>query len=153
MYHKGVAETTPDQVAVAILDTIPASMRAIRERMRSGRVAGMSVAQFRLLLYVRRNPGTSLSGLADHLGTTLPAASQLVERSVQGGLVTRVQHPKERRRVELRLTESGGVALAECDARTRSWLCDLLSDRDQADLARLEATLKDLREILTRGTE
>ena len=121
--------------------------------MRSGRVAGMSVAQFRLLLFVRRNPGTSLSGLADHLGTTLPAASQLVERSVLAGLVTRVQHPKERRRVELRLTDSGGVALAECDARTRAWLCELLSDRDQAELARLEATLKDLRRIRARDPE
>ncbi len=124
-------------------------MRAIREQMRSGRVAGMSVAQFRLLLFVRRNPGTSLSHLADHLGTTLPAASQLVERSVQAGFVTRAQHPKERRRVELRLTEAGDVALAECDARTRAWLCDLLSSMDQAELDRLVVTLGDLKSILT----
>jgi DNA-binding MarR family transcriptional regulator len=66
--------TTPDQVAAAILETLPPSMRAVREQMRSGRAAGMSVAQFRPLLYVRRNPGTSLSPLADHLGTSLPAA-------------------------------------------------------------------------------
>src|ERR1035437_2734020 len=121
MYHMAVAEMTADQVAVAILETVPRSMRSIREQMRSGRTDGLSVAQFRLLLFVRRNPGTSLSGLADHLGISLPAASQVVERLVRTGMVSRAQHPQERRRVELRLTEAGAAALAECDTRTRAW--------------------------------
>ena len=143
-----VADTTPDQVAVAILETIPASMRVIREQMRSGRAAGLSVAQFRLLLFVRRNPGTSLSGLADHVGTTLPAASQMVERLVRAGLVSRVQHPEERRRVELRLSDTGATALAECDARTRAWLCERLSGLDTRRLEELLSSLGDLRSAL-----
>jgi DNA-binding MarR family transcriptional regulator len=149
MYHALVAETTPDQVAIAILETIPPSMRAIREQMRSGRAASLSVAQFRLLLFVRRHPGTSLSPLADHLGTTLPAASQMVERLVRAGLVTRAQHAEERRRVELRLTETGDATLAECDARTRSWLCERLSGLDEAELDRLASTLRNLRVLLS----
>jgi len=140
--------TTPDQVAAAILETLPPSMRAVREQMRSGRAAGMSVAQFRLLLYVRRNPGTSLSPLADHLGTSLPAASQLVERLVQAGLVEREQHPRERRRVQMRLTDAGASALAACDSRTRAWLCERLSGLDQDDLERLAGTLAELRRLL-----
>lgn len=144
-----VAETTPDQVAVAILETIPSSMRAIREHMRSARAAGLSVPQFRLMLFVRRNPGVSLSGLADHLGTTLPAASQLVERLVRSGLVSRVQHPEERRRVELRLTEAGAAALAECDVQTRAWLCRALSGMDAKQLQRIQDSLRDLRSALT----
>lgn len=139
-----MTETTPDQVASAILETIPRSMRAIREQMRSGRAAGVTVAQFRLLLYVRRNPGTSLSMLADHLGTTLPAASQLVERLVRAGLVTRVQHPTERRRVELRLTTAGGEALAECDVRTRAWVCEKLSGLEARELEAMAGALRNL---------
>jgi len=139
-----MADTTADQVAIAILETIPPSMRAIREQMRAGRAASLSVAQFRLLLFVRRNPGTSLSPAAEHLGTTLPAASQLVERLVRAGLVTRVQHPKERRRVELRLTEAGGATLAECDARTRAWLCQRMAGLDDTELDRLAGALHDL---------
>ena len=78
MYHRLVEETTPDQVAIAILETIPPSMRAIREQMRSGRAASLSVAQFRLLLFVRRHPGTIttrrlLPVLADAL---LPASTE-----------------------------------------------------------------------------
>lgn len=150
MYHTTVGDTTPDQVAIAILETIPPSMRAIREQMRSGRAEGMSVPAFRLLVFVRRNPGTSLSVLAEHLGTTLPAASQLVERQVRAGLVTREQDPKERRRVELGLTEAGGAALDECDGRTRAWLCERLSGLTQAELDRLANTLRDLRNLLAQ---
>ena len=148
MYHDRMT-TTPDQVAVAILETLPPAMRAIREQMRSGRAAGMSVAQFRLLLYVRRNPATSLSPLADHLGTSLPAASQLVERLVQAGLIAREQHPRERRRVQLRLTDAGATALAECDARTRAWLCKRLSGLDESELDDLAGLLRDLRRLLS----
>ena len=151
MYHRLVEETTPDQVAIAILETIPPSMRAIREQMRSGRAANLSVAQFRLLLFVRRHPGTSLSPVAEHLGTTLPAASQLVERLVRAGFVTREQHLAERRRVELRLTEAGGATLAECDARTRAWLCERLSGLAGEKLDRLSGALQELRGLLTEN--
>ena len=151
MYHRLVEETTPDQVSIAILETIPPSMRAIREQMRSGRAANLSVAQFRLLLFVRRHPGTSLSPVAEHLGTTLPAASQLVERLVRAGFVTREQHLAERRRVELRLTEAGGATLAECDARTRAWLCERLSGLAGEELDRLSGALQELRGLLTEN--
>ena len=148
MYHSFMADTRADQVAVAILETIPRSMRAIREQMRSGRAAGLTVAQFRLLLFVRRNPGTSLSPVAEHLATSLPAASQLVERLVQAGLVTRGQDPADSRRIELRLTEAGAAALAECDARTRAWLRDRLSGLSDAELDGLAGSLRELREVL-----
>jgi DNA-binding MarR family transcriptional regulator len=151
MYHDRVTSTTPDQVATVILETIPPSMRAIREQMRSGRAASLSVAQFRLLRFVRRNPGTSLSPVAEHLGTTLPAASQMVERLVRAGFVTRVQHPEERRRVQLRVTDAGDATLAECDARTRAWLCGRLSALEEADLESLAATLRELRALLAES--
>jgi DNA-binding MarR family transcriptional regulator len=153
MYHAPVAETTSDQVAVAILETIPPLMRAIREQMRSGRAASLSVAQFRLLLFVRRNPGTNLSSAAEHLGTTLPAASQLVERLVRAEFMTRAQHPEERRRVELRLTDAGGATLAECDSRTRAWLCERLSALGESELDRLATTLGELRGVLTQDAD
>jgi DNA-binding MarR family transcriptional regulator len=146
-----MVEKTANQVAVAILETIPPSMRAIREQMRAGRAAGLSVAQFRLLLFVGRNPGTSLSRVSDHLGTSLPAASQLVERVVQAGFITRVQHPTERRRVELRLTDAGSTALAACDARTRAWLCERLAGLKDDELDRLADALNDLRALLARS--
>jgi DNA-binding MarR family transcriptional regulator len=153
MYHGVVPETTSsataDQVAAAILETIPRSMRAIREQMRSGRRAGLSIPQFRLMRYVRRNPGTSLSPVADHLGTTVPATSQMVERLVRAGLMTRAQNPEERRQVELRLTEAGAATLKELDDATRAWLCERLSGMDGRELEAMADALRQLRSALS----
>jgi len=142
--------TTPDQVATAILETVPPTMRAIRGQMRSARVAGLSVPQFRLLRFVRRNPGTGLSALAEHLGTTLPAASQLVERVVRAGFLTRAQHPTERRRVELHITEAGDAVLAQCDERTRAWLCERLEGLDPEQLEAIAGALRQVRSAVER---
>ena len=143
-----MSDTTPDEVALAILETVPASMRAIREQMRSSRADGLSVAQFRLMRFVRRNPGTGLSALADHLGISMPAASQLVERVVRAGFLSRDTKPTERRRVELRLTPAGGQALALCDERTVAWLCDRLSGLEPDQLVAIGGALRQIRSIL-----
>jgi DNA-binding MarR family transcriptional regulator len=148
MYHTAMSAPKADQVARAILETVPPAMRAIREQMRSARAAGLSVAQFRLLLFVRRHPGTNLSAAAEHMGTSLPAASQLVSRLVAAGMIARVTRPTERRHIQLRLTDVGRAALEACDIATRDWICVRLGQLDDASLERLEAAMGDLRVIL-----
>lgn len=143
MYHIHMT-ATPDEAAEAVLEAVPPAMRAIKERMRSARAANLSVSQFRMLLFVRRHPGTDLSAVADHMGTTLPSASQLMSRLVATGLIVRTTHPTERRHLQLKLTEAGVVALAEADARTREWLRDRLSGASPEQLDRLTFALTDL---------
>jgi len=136
------------EAADAILEAVPAAMRAIRGRMRDGRPAGLSVPQFRALLHVRRNPGSSLSDLAEHLGTSLPATSELVARLVAQGLVARLPDPASRRRLRLTLTAAGADDLADAEARTRAWLEELLAGQPAGELARLVTSLEDLRRLL-----
>jgi DNA-binding MarR family transcriptional regulator len=143
MYHMRMG-TTPDQAAQAVLETIPPAMRALKEQMRSARASNLSVAQFRLLLFVRRHSGTDLSAVADHMGTTLPSASQLMSRLVAAGMLARTVHPTERRHLQLTLTEAGASALAECDARTREWLCERFEGATPEQLERLQTALGDL---------
>jgi DNA-binding MarR family transcriptional regulator len=143
MYHTYMG-TTPDEAAAAVLETIPPAMRAIKERMRSARAANLSVSQFRMLLFVRRHPGTDLSAVADHMGTTLPSASQLMSRLVAAGMLARTVHPTERRHLQLTVTDPGLAALGECDLRTRQWLRDRLAGATPEQLERLTSALSDL---------
>lgn len=136
---------TTRETAGAILETVPALMRAIRAQMREGRAAGLSVPQFRTLLYLRRNPGSDLSSVAEHLGASLPAASEMISRLVRDGLATRVQDPASRRRVRLGLSPEGEQALAESRERTLDWLSACLADEPPEELARIEAALLGLR--------
>ena len=62
-----------------LMDTAPQIMQAIRVEMRRGHGSDISIPQFRTLAFIQRNPDSSLSNLAEHLGLTLPSASKLVD--------------------------------------------------------------------------
>ena len=108
--------------AIDVLDMVPLAMVAIRTHMRAGRPTGMSVPQFRALIAIRRRPGTDLSAVADQLGTSLPAASELVARLVDQHLVSRETDPTSRRRVRLNLTDAGRASLEGAESRTIEWI-------------------------------
>jgi DNA-binding MarR family transcriptional regulator len=145
------AEPSVPVTAQAVLDAVPPLMRAIRMHMREGRPAGISVPQFRALLYIRRRPGTDLSAVAEHLGTSLPAASELVARLVRTGLVERGPDPTSRRRMRLSLTLAGAGQLDEAQARTVAWLAERLTAADGERLAAIRGALDDLVELLSEG--
>ncbi|HEX5241424.1 MAG TPA: MarR family transcriptional regulator [Candidatus Limnocylindrales bacterium] len=121
------AESDIAALADRVLETVPRIMRRIRGRMRSHGRDGITVPQLRVLLYVRRHPGTALSPVADHVGVTKAAASTLVDRLVRAGYLDRTDDPAERRRIQLRLTAAGAerVGLAHLDVR--SWLASELA--------------------------
>jgi DNA-binding MarR family transcriptional regulator len=137
-----------EEVAAAVLETVPLAMRAIRSRMREGRAAGLSVPQFRALLYVRRHPGSGLSEIAEHLGTSVPAASELVSRLVRQDLVVRVTDPRERRRVRLTLSPGGAAHLEEAQSAAVLWLRELAGRLDPSRRGALVSALGDLRELV-----
>ncbi len=138
----------PDDAAAAILEDIPLVMRAIRGRMREGRPAGMSVAQFRALVQIRRNPGSGLSEIADHLGTSVPAASELISRLVREDLVRRETDPDERRRIRLTLSPDGAGQLDLAQQAAMTWLRSLVSGLPPARQRAIVQALADLRSLV-----
>ncbi len=118
--------------------------------MREGRAEGVSVPQFRALLFVLLNPGTDLSSLAEHLGASMPAVSELVSRLVRDGLVVREPDPTSRRRVRLTISESGDRQLADARQRTLDWLAERLDSASLAQLERIGAALRELAAVLER---
>jgi DNA-binding MarR family transcriptional regulator len=120
-----------------IMDCVPAIMRTIRAEMRSHRKAGLSIAQFRSMLFIHRNQTASLSLVAEHLGLTPPSTSSLIEDLVQRGLVLRSEVKGNRRQVQLNLTEAGDVTLSSAQEQTIRRLAQMLitlsdSEKDQA---------------------
>src|SRR5215510_2417726 len=101
------------QCAGEIMETVPAVMRFLRTEMRHHGTPFLSVPQFRVLVFLYRHPGASLSSVAEHLGVTCPTASVLVDRLVRRGLVDRTTYPQERRRVALTLTATGARHLQQ----------------------------------------
>ncbi len=81
---------------------------------------------------------TNVSDLGEGLGISIAAASQMLERLVQQGLVVRVEDPQDRRSKQLALTEKGRrIVQASVHARLE-WLADMvadLSDREREQVA------------------
>ena len=109
-----------------ILEVVPRAMRLLREEMRREAGAGVSVPQFRVLVFLGRTPDASLSAVAHHVGSADATASVMVSRLVERGLVTRTSDPSERRRVMLRLTQRGTTLLERARAHARLRMAERL---------------------------
>src|SRR5262245_44148028 len=141
----------PADCATLVMETVPLVMRAIRTEMRRRRPADLSVPQFRALAFVRRNPGASLSDVAEHLGLTLPTTSTLIDLLVARELVDRAPKPTNRRRVTLTLTELGASTYAAAHSDARSSLADRLAGLSNDERATVARAMRLLRPVFMAG--
>lgn len=93
--------------AQAVLAQVPLLMREIRSAMRQAAPEGLTVPQFRALLFAQREPGAHVGALAAHLGVTLPTASVAVAALAERGLLRVQPDPADRRRRTIRLSAAG----------------------------------------------
>lgn len=139
---------TSEDCAADIMATIPLVMRFIQTEMRGqGSPHHLSVPQFRTLMFLYLNPGSSLSSLADHLGVTRPTASAIAERLVQRGFIDRREDPQERRAVVLTLTEEGRDRLQQMRQITRTKIAGMLVELSDEQLLYIGESLALLNQI------
>src|SRR5512143_182261 len=98
----------------------------IQDFMRSMHRTGLSAPQIHVLLYVYHAGECRLSEIERVSGSSKAAASQLVERLVQQGLVERAEDPRDRRNKRLQLTKKGLGLIRKAIVSNRS-LADLMA--------------------------
>lgn len=116
-----------DGCAEALLNVAPPVVREIRKMMREHRLPELSVPQFRALGLLTFCPDASLSTMADYIGSSLPAASRMIDGLVAKNLIARKQCCRDRRQVSLELTPLGREAFMESRKATRLQLARKLS--------------------------
>jgi DNA-binding MarR family transcriptional regulator len=118
---------TPDTIAREVLDVIPMMMRVIRIEMRSQRSPDLTVPHFRALLFISRNPGSSLLAVAEYLGLTSPTVCKMIDGLVHNSLVKREASSADRRKIILTLTTQGWAILEKARNGTLARLAGILS--------------------------
>lgn len=103
-------------------------------------------AQRKLLVAIGRNEPATLNQIAAAVERGAPAVSRSVDNLVRAGLVERTQDPDNRRRLALRLTETGRTA-SESKSGSGSGLEARLARLAHSELRALERAI----EILERG--
>lgn len=138
---------TPEQCASALMETMHPIMQFIRAEMRRQREPSLSVPQFRVLAFLNRHPGASLSEVSEHLGVTRATASAMTERLVQRNWVDRTADPQERRQIMLTLTETGRTNLEQMRDSTRYRIAELLNQLSTEELADVASGLSILSQV------
>jgi DNA-binding MarR family transcriptional regulator len=135
-----------DESAHLLLDVVPQVMQRIRAEMRRRRGPEISVLQLRALAFLRRNPGATLSQVAEHVGLTLPSMSSQVSGLVARKLIDRSVSAEDRRFVTLTLTEQGRSLLETARHGTQESLAQKLAKLTPEE----RATVVDAMHLLAR---
>ncbi len=86
---------------------------------------GLTMSQFGALFQIRTRGRMGVSDVGDDLGVTSAAASQMLERLVQQGFITRSEDPDDRRVKQIVLTEKGSQLLHQSVQARQEWLKNL----------------------------
>ncbi len=99
--------------------------RSMRDFRRFLGESGLTYVQFSVLMRLHHGERCGVSDIGEQLGVSRAAASQMVDRLVQMGLVERREDPDDRRVRRLSLTERGHTFVEEGIAARTRWLEDL----------------------------
>ena len=97
--------------------------------------------QLRILVLVERSPGTNLSAIAEALDVHPSNATRAVDRLVRAGFLTRTESERDRRNLELSLTDEGNALLDRVMAHRRRAFERVLRQMDPQERTALEAAL------------
>lgn len=123
-----LSDIAPRDDIIALAEALrPALLRASRRLRREAQKAGVSALDAQLLAVIQKNPGIGAAALADREQMTRPSMSGHVKRLLAAGWISRDPATDDGRRVGIRLTRIGEVALDEIRARRNDWLAERLA--------------------------
>ena len=120
--------------------------RSMRGWGRFAKSAGLSMPQFGLLMQMHHKGDCGMSEVSERFDITPAAASQLVDKLVQGGLVQRVEDPNDRRAKLLNLTDKGRELIQQGIQERYRWVDELGSKLSAEERTQISAALN----IMTR---
>jgi DNA-binding MarR family transcriptional regulator len=134
------------QAVETFWETFPPFWQRVRAHIRQVAVEqfDISVEHFHVLRYIRGGQG-SISELAEAKNISRPAISQVVEVLVQKGLIRRTHDARDRRYIQLTLTDSGNALLDAIFDNTREWMMQTLLPLSDEELYLLAQALDSLR--------
>jgi len=144
---KSFHKETNTNTATLLMDVVPLIMSRIRTEMRSNRMPGLSIPQFRTLIFLYRHKDATLSQVAEHVGLKLPSTSKMIDALVIRNLVIRNASPEDRRCVRLRLSPSGFKELTQTRYSTEHRLSEILSVVTSEQQAIVFTALQSLRPL------
>ena len=116
--------------------------RLMRNFIDYARKSGLSMSHIGALFHLYHEGTCGVTELGNHLDVTSAAASQMLERLVQQGLILRTEDPDDRRVKQIVLTDKGNRVLEEGIRAQKMWLGDLTETLSAAEKEDITVGLK-----------
>ena len=123
------------------------SQRSLGDYHHCARQSGLTMLQINVLMRLYCHGSIEISGLSDTIMGNKAAASQMVERLVQLGLVERIDDPGDRRVKKVQLTEKGRQVIDEGNTFSQGWVDEMaarLNDDQKQSIAQAIHILNEL---------
>ena len=124
---------------------------AIHHSMRASghftKAKGVSMPQFSILMQLHYRGVCGMSEVSERFEITPAAASQLVDKLVQSGLIQRDEDPNDRRAKSLKLTDKGKGLIQEGIEQRYRWVEPLAEKLTAEERVKIHEAL----EIMTRA--
>jgi DNA-binding MarR family transcriptional regulator len=138
------------QITEALRQWVEATThRTMRDQTRYVKSLGFSMPQFFMLMQVYYKKQCGISDLSERLEITAAAASQAVEKLVQGGFLDRAEDPSDRRAKQVTLSAKGSELIEKSIAERFRWVDKMVETLNADERGKVVETLK----ILTEKTK
>ena len=136
----------PDSFSATLNTTVAIFVRrSMQNYVRYIKGSGLSMSQVSTMFFLYRKGCSGVSDIGEEMGVTSAAASQMLDRLVQQGLILRSEDPHDRRLKQIVLTEKGCDTLEifreNLHAR-HAWIDELAAKLSPAEQEQVEAALK-----------
>jgi MarR family transcriptional regulator, organic hydroperoxide resistance regulator len=134
---------SPTQLIQTIRQFMDIAMHhSMRERSHFAKATGLSMPQFGILMQLHYRHNCGVSDLGERFDITNAAASQLVDKLVQSGLIQREEDPNDRRARLLNLTDKGRELIQQGIEERYRWVDDLAGKLTASERAKVSEALK-----------
>ena len=130
------------------IDLLREINRGMRKNTEEWRKLDLTMAQMKVMVRLHSGGEATLKQIAEELNVSAPSMSASVEKLVRSGLVTRIEHPEDRRFIIVKLTPDGQTMMDRLQQGRRVRMHTILELLTPDQLNALEAALTPLMEII-----
>ena len=143
-----------DPLKIALLDWSNTFMqRSLNDLSRYSHTVGLSLAQLSILLHLHFHGACEVTSFSEMLKISRAAASQMIERLVQQGVVERFPGEQDRRVRLVDLTSSGKQIVLESFEARVDWVNELVSRIKAKEREQLLVSLNRLNQYVTKNVK
>lgn len=108
------------------------------------RANNLNFPRMMILFRLAHKEPCSVSDIGKHMDISSPAASQLLDKLVEAGYISRTENPEDRRIRNIEITERGHAVVKEIESKLNDSIRDIVQavpEKDHQEVARSLRTL------------